>query len=218
VFDNPFGNEDWLEELVEYEGLSHELIASLRKPASSKHRKRAANRKAAFDMGEWRTEYDGSKWRITDCGTLGRIQSSVVDSFGAVTWSVYAIDPDLELDGGFCETVEEGMSLCDNVVTNLIEFEDDMSYGLTSALSKSALLKLSSFLVTYDCDVYGKDSCSLEIMGDDSGCEWTVWFDGSIRADDMTDYWSFASEREAIDDFCSKYDVRNMTEVNRVYI
>lgn len=98
---------------------------------------REGSRKAASDLGAWKEEYDGSKWRFSDCGSLGKLQSSVIDSYGAVTWCVYAVDPDMEIDGGFCETVEEGMSLCDDVVTSIMDAGDEFRFESALRLESS---------------------------------------------------------------------------------
>lgn len=98
---------------------------------------RKAAAKTASDIGEWKEEYDGSKWRFSDCGPLGKLQSSVIDSYGAVTWCVYAVDPDIEIDGGFCETVESGMSLCDSVVMSIMDAGDEFLFESALRLESS---------------------------------------------------------------------------------
>lgn len=74
----------------------------------------------AFDTGEWWAEYDGSMWRFSDIDGYGRIQSSAIPhNDGIVTWGIYSPGTDDEIDGGFCNSIEEGMALCDKAINGL---------------------------------------------------------------------------------------------------
>ena len=101
----------------------------------------------------WEQEYDGSMHQTVDLGTLGKVQLTATGN----TWYVYSWDMDKEIDGGFCDSIEDGMRLCEQVLE-----------ALSAEASKQAAYDWIDDLTLDDFDTEptrGEDSYKLERDG-----------------------------------------------------
>lgn len=85
---------------------------------------RVSGMKFAAVSLEWNEEYDGAQYgKYLLPGGGGYVQYNVTPSksYSAGTWYVYAEDIDKEIDGGFCETIDEGKRYVEGVIDALVD-------------------------------------------------------------------------------------------------
>lgn len=88
---------------------------------------------------KWDEEYDGSLWsKVMLPGSGGIVQCGVNPSFGCCTWGVYSEETELEVDGGFCNDIDEGKTFCQRVVDELCDAFSDDDFSYMGSLKKTS--------------------------------------------------------------------------------